>query len=234
MPAVWAIVVAAGRGTRFVEPRDGAGSSGEAEPVKQFAELDGVRVVDRAVSTARAACDGVVVVLAAGARWDGPAVDAVVTGGATRSASVRAGLAAIPDDTEVIVVHDAARPLASSAMFASVIGAVRAGADAAVPAVPVADTIKRVDGSRVRESLARDELVAVQTPQAFQGAALRDAHRAGADTVFPEASDDAALIEACAGNVVIVAGDPRNVKITTPHDLVVATALLHASAAPVR
>lgn len=216
MPGVWAVVVAAGRGERFGEP---------SRPPKQFAELDGVRVVDRAVLTAQSVCDGVVVVLAEGVAWDGPAVDAAVTGGATRSASVRAGLDVVPDDCDVVLVHDAARPLASRAVFERVIDAVRAGADAAVPAIPVADTVKEVERGRVVSTLPRDRLVVVQTPQAFRTVVLRAAHADG-----PDATDDAALVEAAGGAVAVVEGDPRNLKITTPADLTVASALLQSTA----
>jgi len=199
--SVWGIVVAGGFGARFGEP-------------KQFLELRGRRLVDRAVIAASRACDALVVVLPAGTTWDGPRVNATVAGGATRAASVRAGLGAVDADAEVVVVHDAARPLASSALFDAVIEAVRAGSDAAVPAVAVADTIKRVKGTRVVETVSRDHLVAVQTPQAFRADVLRAAH---ADA--PEATDDAALVERRGGTVVVVAGDPRNRKVTTPEDL---------------
>jgi 2-C-methyl-D-erythritol 4-phosphate cytidylyltransferase len=221
MGAVWAIVVAAGRGDRFA-PGD------RTDRPKQFVELAGTRIVDRAVEAARRSCDGVVLVLAPDVTWDGTPVDAVVVGGATRSDSVRAGLTAITLDADVIVVHDAARPLASPALFASVIAAVRDGADGAVPAIRVADTIKRVDHAHVVATLAREELVAVQTPQAFRARALRDAHAVTSDGASPEASDDAALVEARGGEVVVVDGDPDNLKITTQHDLVVASALLDA------
>lgn len=210
---VWAIVVAAGRGDRF----GGA---------KQFVTLGGARVVDRSVAVATGACDGVVVVLPPGEPWNGVPVDAVVAGGATRSESVRAGLGAVPDDTDMVVVHDAARPLASRALFDDVIAAVRAGADAAVPAIPVADTVKRVDGARVIGTVARDDLVVVQTPQAFRAGALRDAHARGGD-----ATDDAALVEEAGGRVVVVAGERHNLKITDPDDVRIATALLHDEAA---
>jgi 2-C-methyl-D-erythritol 4-phosphate cytidylyltransferase len=134
---------------------------------------------------------------------------------------VRAGLDAVVESAAVVVVHDAARPLASPDLFDAVIDAVRAGADAAVPGVPISDTVKRVDGDHVVETIARDELVAVQTPQAFRADALRAAH-----TASGEATDDAALVEAMGGRVVVVPGDPRNLKITTPAELVVAAALL--------
>jgi 2-C-methyl-D-erythritol 4-phosphate cytidylyltransferase len=206
--STWGVVVAGGTGTRF----------GTA---KQFESIAGTRLVDRAVETTAAACDEVVVVLPDAFTWDGPPVAAAVVGGATRSASVRAGLAAVAPSATIVVVHDAARPLASPALFDAVIGAVRRGADAAVPAVPVPDTVKRVDGDEVVETVARDELVVVQTPQAFRADALRAAHTAGAD-----ATDDAALIEATDGRVVIVPGERANLKVTTPADLVMAAAIL--------
>ena len=209
MGGVWGIVVAAGRGDRFGAP-------------KQFCDLGGTRVVDRAVDAAARACEGgVVVVLPPGTQWDGAGTP--VDGGATRSASVRCGLALVPDDAEVVVVHDAARPLASPALFDAVIGAVRDGAAAAVPALPASDTLKRVDGEHVVETIDRAQLVAVQTPQAFRAAALRAAH-ARAD----DATDDAALVEQAGEKVLVVPGDARNIKITDAEDLVIATALLDA------
>ena len=206
MGGVWGIVVAAGRGDRFGQP-------------KQFCDLAGTRVVDRALAHVARVCDGAIVVLPPGCAWDG--VGTPVEGGATRSASVRHGLAAVPEAAEVVVVHDAARPLAPRALFDAVVAAVRAGADAAVPAVPVRDTLKRVEGDRVVATVDREHLVAVQTPQAFRAGALRAAHARGAD-----ATDDAALVEAAGGRVVVVPGDPRNLKITEPIDLAVAAALL--------
>ncbi|HSO96773.1 MAG TPA: 2-C-methyl-D-erythritol 4-phosphate cytidylyltransferase [Acidimicrobiia bacterium] len=205
-----AIVVAAGGGERFGGP-------------KQFLRLGTSRLVDHAVAAAAAVCDAVIVVLPAGHPWDGAPVTATVPGGATRAASVRAGLTAVPGSTEVIVVHDAARPLATPELFRAVIAAVDAGADAAIPAVPIADTVKRVDGDRVLDTLPRENLVAVQTPQAFRAETLRAAHRDAGD-----ATDDAALVEGAGGTVRTVAGDPRNRKVTTTSDLVVVAALLDA------
>jgi 2-C-methyl-D-erythritol 4-phosphate cytidylyltransferase len=200
---VWAIVVAAGTGIRY----GGA---------KQFEPLLGRRVVDWSVAAAEACCDGVVVVLPPDRQQPGSRV-----GGATRSASVRAGLAAVPEGAAIIVVHDAARPLASPLLFERVITAVREGADAAVPVVPVTDTVKRVLGDRVIETVERSTLVAVQTPQAFRAPALRSAHASQ-----PDATDDAGLVEARGGTVVTVPGDRRNIKLTSPDDLIVAQALL--------
>jgi 2-C-methyl-D-erythritol 4-phosphate cytidylyltransferase len=213
MGDVWAIVVAGGAGSRF----------GDSVP-KQFLELGGLRLIDRALAAAGAACQGVVAVLPA-THLDATLAERVtaVAGGPTRAASVRAGLAAVPSDAAVIVVHDAARPLAEVALFERVIAAVRAGADGAVPGLPVADTVKRVDPSAgvVLETLDRPALRAIQTPQAFAAAVLRRAHATGAD-----ATDDAALVEAAGGRVVVVDGDPANLKITGPDDLVRAEALL--------
>jgi 2-C-methyl-D-erythritol 4-phosphate cytidylyltransferase len=206
---VWVVIVAAGSGTRF---------GGE----KQYAQLGGRPVVAWSVEAASSVANGAVLVVAPDA--SPPAlsgVDAVVTGGATRSESVRCGLTAVPDDATVVVVHDAARPLASSAIFTAVVDAVLDGADGAVPAVPVVDTIKRVEGDRVVETLDRSGLVAVQTPQAFRADVLRAAHASRA-----EGPDDASLVEAAGGRVVVVPGDDRNRKITVAADLAHLEALL--------
>jgi 2-C-methyl-D-erythritol 4-phosphate cytidylyltransferase len=210
--SVWAIVVAGGGGLRFGGP-------------KQFEDLHGRRVLDWSVAAARDACDGVVVVVPADRVAGESEVGGAVAGGATRSASVRAGLAAVPADAEIVVVHDAARPLAGADLFRRTVAAVRAGADAAIPGVPVTDTVKQVDDGRVVATVDRSRLVAVQTPQAFRASVLRRAHDAEPE---PEATDDAALVEALGGRVVVVAGDPRNLKLTSPDDLVVARALLAA------
>lgn len=195
---IWTIVVAAGSGTRFGSP-------------KQFALINERRIVDWAVETSRITSDGVVVVLPA----DQAQREGGVAGGATRSASVRCGLAAVPLDATIICVHDAARPFASEYLFDEVIDAVCAGADGAVPGLPVVDTIKFIDASNVVKSTPdRNQLVAVQTPQAFRASALRQAHQNN-----PEGTDDSTLVETHGGKVVVVMGDPLNRKITTPEDL---------------
>lgn len=184
---------------------------------KQFAAVGDARVLDRSRATAHAASDGVVVVLPSAAdvaAWPTSADEIAVVGGATRSDSVRAGLAAVPAEATVICVHDAARPFATAALFADVIAAVSGGADGAVPGLPVTDTIKVVADGVVTATPDRDSLVAVQTPQAFRAASLRAAHAGGGSV-----SDDAALVERAGGRVVIVAGDPDNRKLTTPDDL---------------
>jgi 2-C-methyl-D-erythritol 4-phosphate cytidylyltransferase len=195
---VWTVVVAAGTGERFGTP-------------KQYADLGGRRVLDWSCATAASVSDGVVVVL--------PATDAgapgTVAGGATRADSVRNGLAAVPDDADVVCVHDAARPFASAQLFHAVIAAVRAGADGAVPAVAVTDTIKVVDAEGVVQATPeRASLVAVQTPQAFRADVLRRAHAGGA-----QGTDDASLVECVGGRVVTVPGSLDNRKLTHPEDL---------------
>lgn len=206
---VWTIVVAAGSGSRF----------GRA---KQYERLGDRRVLDWALEAARSVSEGIVLVVppdTAGRRE--PGVDAVVPGGATRSESVRAGLAAVPGEADVVLVHDAARPLATVALFEAVLAAVAAGADCAIPGLAVANTVKRVKGGKVVETVDRSDLVEVQTPQAFRAAALRAAH-----AEEPDATDDAALVEATGGSVVVVSGEPGNLKLTHPQDLAVARALL--------
>ena len=204
-PDVWVIVVAAGSGSRF----GGA---------KQFAPLAGRRVLDWSIDAARSVATGVVLVLPPDAAQDTePAVDVVVAGGDTRSASVRAGLAAVPDTAEVILVHDAARPVGSHALFRSVVDAVLAGADAVVPVIPVVDSICDTQGTPVD----RDALRAVQTPQGFDAQVLRTVH-----ATRPEATDDASLVAAAGGRLRHVHGERWNLKITEPDDLLVAAALL--------
>jgi 2-C-methyl-D-erythritol 4-phosphate cytidylyltransferase len=196
--STWAIVVAGGGGERFGQR-------------KQYSPLGGARVLDWALRAAAAHTDAVVLVVPAEvADRPEPLSAVVVGGGLTRSASVRAGLAAVPADADTIVVHDAARPVPVPDVWARVLAALVAGADAAVPVVPVADTLREVGGATVD----RARFVAVQTPQAFRAGALRAAHAGGTDR-----TDDAALVEAAGGRVVVVEGDPTNIKITTPVDL---------------
>lgn len=205
--------MAAGSGTRF----------GRVLP-KQYEQLGGRRVLDWSIDAARSVSNGIVLVVADGyADQSEPMVDAVVVGGPERSDSVRAGLAAVPDDVDVIAVHDAARPLATYALFGEVVMTVREGADAAVPGIQPVDTIKRVEPETgwVDETLDRTVLRAVQTPQAFRASTLRAAHGSG-----QRATDDAALVEAIGGAVVVVLGDLQNIKITHAADLAYAEQLL--------
>jgi 2-C-methyl-D-erythritol 4-phosphate cytidylyltransferase len=203
--STWVVVVAAGSGQRF----GGA---------KQYASLAGRRVIDWSVDVARSVADGVVLVVAPeNLDVPEPAVDVVVAGGATRSDSVRAGLAAVPDDAGVILVHDGARPLASHAVFRSVVDAVLAGAEAVVPVIGIVDSICDVHGVAVdREGLRR-----VQTPQGFAASVLRTVH-----ATRPDATDDASLVAARGGRLRLVQGERWNLKITEPEDLFVAEAIL--------
>ena len=179
--------------------------------------LEGRSVLSWSVEAARGVADVVIAVIPAASLADEGChggADHVVAGGTTRSASVRAGLALVPDDAAIVVVHDAARPLASPALFARVVEAVLGGEDGAIPGIALADTVKRVGDGVVTETLDRAALVAVQTPQAFRAAALRRAHAQQSD-----ATDDAALLEALGLRVAVVAGETRNAKLTEPADL---------------
>ena len=224
---VWVIVVAAGSGSRFGGP-------------KQFAVLAGRKVIDWSVRIASCESRRVVLVVSeeyvdsvkADMRTEGVSGDdhdsrslsasefapeVVVTGGATRSESVRCGLEQIPDDAEVVLVHDAARPLASNGLYERVVEAVRQGADVVVPAVDVVDTMRWRSGGIAD----RGKLVSVQTPQGFRPDVLRAAHATGVN-----ASDDSTLAEMLGYSVKFVEGDSRNLKITKPEDLVAAEAFI--------
>jgi 2-C-methyl-D-erythritol 4-phosphate cytidylyltransferase len=209
----WAVVVAAGSGSRY---------GGR----KQFEMLGDRRVVDWSLAAARAACDGVVLVVAADEVEGDFDADVQVSGGESRTESVRRGLAAVPSDVEVVAVHDAARPGASADLFRGVISAVVAGADAAVPGLDVTDTVKRVTRPPnalplVVETVPRADLMTVQTPQAFRRAVLAEAHAQNGD-----ATDDAALVEQARGTVVVVDGESAAHKITTSGDLALVAHLM--------
>lgn len=211
---VWAIVVAGGEGRRF-----GA--------KKQFLDLKGTNVLERSVRAARTVADHVVAVIPRSevedTRLHGGA-DIVVAGGSDRAASVRAGLVVVPDAVPVIVVHDAARPLASRELFSRVIGALGKDIDGVVPGLAVTDTIKRVRDNLVLDTLDRSTLIAVQTPQAFRASSLRLAHESG-----QSATDDASLVELNGGVVAVVAGEARNIKLTQPSDIDLALGLIDES-----
>jgi 2-C-methyl-D-erythritol 4-phosphate cytidylyltransferase len=175
------------------------------------------------------------IVVAAPPGWEEPAilltealgcskVAACVTGGATRGESVARALAEVPDDAAVVLVHDAARPLVTDEVIERVLTALNDGWDGALPGLPLADTIKQVDeDGRVAKTLNRDELRAVQTPQAFVASVVRDAYARGD---VAAASDCSSLVEACGGRVIVVEGDPRLIKVTDVSDLERVTALL--------
>ncbi|MEZ5407825.1 MAG: 2-C-methyl-D-erythritol 4-phosphate cytidylyltransferase [Acidimicrobiales bacterium] len=204
---LWGVVVAGGGGSRY-------------GGLKQFELLAGRRVLDWSIAALAPVCRGVVVVVPAPVldQCQLPAAVTGVAGGHTRSDSVRAGLDALPASASHVLVHDAARPLVTAAVVARVRDALVAGAVAAVPVVPVTDSLRSVEGRAVD----RSGLVAVQTPQGFRLDVLRSAHGAG-DT----ATDDASLVDRLGLTVVHVEGDPANMKITDPHDLRIAEVLLH-------
>ena len=204
----WAIVLAAGGGTRF-----------GAE--KQFARAGGHRLVDLALEAVSQVCDRVVLVLPPGREWHGRPVDAVVDGGSDRPASVRRGLAAIPDSEGTVIVHQAANPLADTDLLASLLGAIRRGAAAAVPGLRPADLVRRTIDGRLGEVVGRDDLVLVQTPAAFRLSILKAAH--GQQV---EALEDTVLVSALGYEVVVVPGDPRNVHVASTADLELVAALL--------
>lgn len=222
--SAWAIVAAAGEGSRL----------GGAGP-KAFQPVAGMPMVAHSLAAVAAAgIERIVIVVPPAERSTAertladflPAVPAMfVGGGATRQASVRAGLAEIPDDVERVVVHDAARPLATAAMFGSALAALDRAAGAVV-AVLAEDTMKLLgrDGT-VAETIPRQGLYRAQTPQAFRADVLRRAHSRAVADAF-EGTDDAALVERIGETVVVVPGDPRNIKVTTPEDLVLVELLL--------
>jgi 2-C-methyl-D-erythritol 4-phosphate cytidylyltransferase len=213
--SVWAVLAAAGRGDRLGLDRP-----------KAFAPLgEGVLL---AVPLLRLNdsewIEGIVV--AAPPDWEEPAillaeelacekVSSTVTGGETRAESVRVALAEVPEEAAVVVVHDAARPLVTEEVIGRVLAPLSEGWDGVVPAVPVKDTVKRVRGEEVVETLEREDLRSAQTPQAFVASVLRTA--LGGDVAG--ATDCASLVEAAQGRVRVVEGDPKLVKVTEPADL---------------
>jgi 2-C-methyl-D-erythritol 4-phosphate cytidylyltransferase len=222
---VWAVLVAAGRGERFGGDRPKAFSKLGDRPLlaESLERLDRSDWIES-------------IVIVAPREWEEPSilvaeelsagkVHSAVTGGATRAESVRAGLEGVPDDAAVVLVHDAARPILAEDVLERVITGLEEGWDGVAPGLLIADTVKRVDGDAVAETVDRSGLVAVQTPQAFLAETLRRAHAAGGD-----ATDCAGLVEAAGGRVRIVEGDPRLLKVTTQDDLDVAEALLRAEA----
>jgi 2-C-methyl-D-erythritol 4-phosphate cytidylyltransferase len=212
--SVWAIVAAAGRGGRLGLDRPKAFAALRGRPLlaESLERLDATDWIDA-------------IVVAAPEGWEEPAVllaeelgcgkvSSSVTGGPTRAESMRLALAEVPDEASVVLVHDAARPLVTEEVVARVLVPLGEGWDGAIPGLPLADTVKRVRGDAVVETVPREDLVAVQTPQAFVAPVLRRAAAAGED-----ASDCAALVERAGGRVKVVPGDPRLLKVTEPADL---------------
>jgi 2-C-methyl-D-erythritol 4-phosphate cytidylyltransferase len=197
---VWAIIVAGGSGVRF---------GGQ----KHTLLLEGVELWQRSVDAFKGAgIDNIVVV---------GDVPGGVPGGARRRDSVAAGLAEVPDDVDWVLVHDAARPLVTPRLIKRVLARASVGdVDGVIPAIPLTDTLKRIQGEKVVATVDRETLAAAQTPQAFAVSVLRAAHESDALDV----TDDAGLVERAEGTVVTVMGDPRNLKITVRGDLEIARA----------
>jgi 2-C-methyl-D-erythritol 4-phosphate cytidylyltransferase len=213
--ATWALIAAAGSGERLGidRPKAFAALGGRPLLAESLDRLDRCELVDA-------------IVVAAPPGWEEPSillaeelaaskVVACVTGGATRAESVAAALAEVPEEALVVLVHDAARPLVDSALIERLLDPLGEGFDGVVPVLPVADTLKRVRDGTVEETVAREGLVAAQTPQAFLAPILRRAF----SQELAGAPDCATLVERVGGRVAVVEGDPRLQKITTPADL---------------
>jgi 2-C-methyl-D-erythritol 4-phosphate cytidylyltransferase len=221
----WAILVAAGEGLRL-----------GADRPKAFAPLAGRPLLAESLERLDASGWVDAIVVAAPPDWEEPVillaeelvaskVSAVVTGGETRSDSVRAALAEVPGEALVVLVHDAARPLLQESVIERLLSALGQGFEGAVPGVPVADTVKRVHGGVVVETIDRSSLVAAQTPQVFTRTALAGAYEGD----VASASDCASLVERAGGRIKVVEGDPLLVKVTTPTDLALVELLLEPS-----
>jgi 2-C-methyl-D-erythritol 4-phosphate cytidylyltransferase len=220
--STWAVLAAAGRGERL-----------GADRPKAFARLGGRPLLAESLERLEGSDWIEFIVVAAPREWEEPAillaeelgagkVSSVVTGGPSRSESVLEALAEVADDAAVVLVHDAARPLLPGDVIERVLAPLSEGWDGVVPGLPLSDTVKRVEGDRVVETLPRGELVSVQTPQAFIASVLRDALAGDVSA----ASDCASLVEAHGGRVKVVEGDPRLLKVTSAEDLALIEAWL--------
>ena len=212
--SVWAVIVAAGRGERLGLDRPKAFANLRDRPLlaESLERLEASDWIDSIVVAAPPDWEEPVILLAEELGC-GKVVESV-TGGATRAASVRAALAEVSEDAAVVLVHDAARPIVPEEVIERLLTALNEGWDGAIPVLPLPDTVKRVEGDQVIETVDREGLAMVQTPQAFVATALRDAVASGG-----EASDCSALVEARGGLIKAVPGDPRLVKVTEPADL---------------
>jgi 2-C-methyl-D-erythritol 4-phosphate cytidylyltransferase len=217
--ATWAILVAAGTGERLGggRPKAFVGLAGRPLLAESLERLDASDWIDA-------------IVVAATPDWEEPAillaeelvtskVAAVVAGGLTRAESVRSALAEIPEDALIVLVHDAARPLLDDAVIERLLVRLGEGVDGVVPGLPVSDTVKRVESGLVVETIERDTLVVVQTPQVFVADRLRSAYAGG----LAGATDCASLVERAGGRIAVVPGDARLLKVTTADDLELVT-----------
>ncbi len=220
--STWVVLVAAGEGRRLGADRPKAfvGLAGRPLLAESLERLDASDWVDAIVVASPPGWEEPTILLAE--ELVASTVSAVVTGGETRAESVRAALADVPDDALAVVVHDAARPLVSDAVLERVLAPLGEGYDGAVPGLPIADTVKRARSGLVVETLPRDELFAVQTPQAFRADVLRRAY----EGEIAGATDCASLVEARGGRVRVVEGDPRLLKVTDRDDLATVEAWL--------
>ena len=220
----WAILVAAGSGSRLGGDRP-----------KAFVALGGRPLLAESLERLDLSDWVDAIVVAAPAEWEEPAillaeelvaskVASVVTGGATRAESVRNALAEVPAETLVVLVHDAARPLLDDAVIERLLGRLGEGLDGVVPVLPLADTVKRVEGGLVAETLDREALVTVQTPQVFVADRLRKAFVGD----LAGATDCASLVERAGGRVGVVPGDARLLKVTSAEDLDLVSRILSA------
>ena len=213
--SVWALLAAAGSGERLGADRPKAFANLGGRPLlaESLERLDRCEWVDAIVVAAPPGWEEPVILLAE--ELVASKVVAAVPGGASRAESVRVALDEVPADAVAVLVHDCARPFVDDDVVGRVLAPLAEGADGVVPVLPLTDTVKRVRGSVVEETVARDGLVTAQTPQAFPAATLR---RALAGDVA-DATDCASLVERAGGRVVVVEGDPRLMKVTTTADL---------------
>jgi 2-C-methyl-D-erythritol 4-phosphate cytidylyltransferase len=219
---VWAVLVAAGTGERLGLDRPKAFAELRGRPLlaESLERLDACPWVDAVVVAAPPGWEEPVILLAE--ELAASKVVSCVTGGATRAESVGEALADVDEEALVVLVHDAARPLLDDAVVERVLGPLAEGFDGVVPALPISDTVKRVERGVVAETLARDDLVRAQTPQAFLAPALRRAFEGD----LGGATDCASLLERAGARVAVVDGDPRLVKVTTRADLALVERLL--------
>ena len=220
--STWAVVAAAGRGERLGSDRPKAFARLGDRPLlaESLERLDACEWVDSIVVAAPEGWEEPVILLAE--ELGCGKVSASVTGGASRAESVRAAMAEVPQDALVALVHDAARPLVTDEVVERVLAPLSEGWDGAVPAILLADTVKRVAKGAVVETVDRFDLVAVQTPQAFAAPVLREA----LNGEIAAASDCASLVEAGGGRITVVEGDPRLMKVTTAADVELVAALM--------